>query len=114
MSSVSVVTSSLLLQRHKAPKLQVVSRGVCMSRCWNRTLAMMNVARTSRRQEVALGRNEVQQARETLINGFAETCGMYLGGLCTCKLGHCPSRPKLSSCRKEVVSLSLSDATFHE
>ena len=38
------------------------NRGACMSRCWNWTLTMMNVADTSRRQELALGRNEVQQA----------------------------------------------------
>jgi len=103
MSSVSVVTSSLLLQRYKVPPLQLVSRGACMSRCWNWTLTMMNVADTSRRQEVALGRNEVQQARETVINGIAETCGMRWGGACTCKPGQCPCRPKSSSRRKEVV-----------
>ena len=40
--------------------------------------------KTSRRQEVALGRNEVQQAQETVINGIAVTCGMRLGGACTC------------------------------
>ena len=34
---------------------------------------MMNVADTSRQQEVALGRNEVQQAQETVINGIAGT-----------------------------------------
>ena len=31
---------------------------------------MMNNANTSREQEIALGRNEVWQARETVINGF--------------------------------------------
>ena len=49
-----------------------------MSRCWNRTLAMMNVAHTSRRQDVTLRRNQVQQARDTLINDIAEACGLYL------------------------------------
>ena len=43
---------------------------------------MMNVAHTSRRQEFALRRNEVQQVQDTLISGIAETCGIYWGGLC--------------------------------
>ena len=47
---------------------------------------MMNVADTSRQQEVALGRNEVQQARETVINGIAGTCGVRWGGACNRKV----------------------------
>ena len=38
----------------------------------------MNVADFSCQQEVALGRNGVQQARETVINGIAGTCGLRL------------------------------------
>ena len=69
-----VDTSSLLLQRYKVPPVQLVSGGACMSHCWNET--MMNVADTSRQQEIAPVRNEVQQARETVINGFAGTSGL--------------------------------------
>ena len=37
---------------------------------------MVNVADTSHQQEVALVRNEVQRARETVINGIAGTSGL--------------------------------------
>ena len=64
----------------------LVSRGACMSRCWNWTLTMMNVADNSRQQNVALGRNQVQQARETVITGVAATCGLRWGGACNRKV----------------------------
>ena len=37
---------------------------------------MMNNANTSRKQEIALGRNGEKQAREAVINGITGTCGL--------------------------------------
>ena len=74
MSSVSVIASSLLLQRSSArATAAALNRGAGISRCWkDDDERCWHFPST----EVALGRNGVQQARETVINGITGTCGL--------------------------------------
>lgn len=102
MSSVSVVLSSLMLKRYKAPSVIVPPRPSCWTRLWAALGAGFGSGDVLRR-ELQEERCTVDSAR-LFVQGKAISCGALWGRTCDCHTQHgsCPCR----RCKEHSSSVS--------